>query len=247
MGTYAGSADFHALVYQFEETDPVHGGEDGIDNQPIKELADRTAWLKEYANDANIGMVAAFAMTAAPDGWLKANGARLSQEDYPELYSKFGNRFGQRITGPGGGSSTFTSEDRRGNVVAHGFTTGDEVRMEAFGTAITVLFGGVGLAITASTPCYVRVLTASTFSLHPSSSDAGSNLNAAQQATFTATSWATVEKVDMFKLPDMRSQFMLGLDDGLGIYSQPIGGYAAFGATGSDYYAMPMLYCVKYQ
>ncbi len=46
MGLYAGSANFHDEVYQFDETDVVMGGPDGIDNLPLKHLADRTIWLK---------------------------------------------------------------------------------------------------------------------------------------------------------------------------------------------------------
>lgn len=47
MGVYAGdSAEWITNVYQFEETDVVQGGPDGVDNQPLKDLADRTAWLK---------------------------------------------------------------------------------------------------------------------------------------------------------------------------------------------------------
>ena len=45
MGTYAGQDLFPTNIYQFEETDVVMGGPDGIDNQPLKELADRTNWL----------------------------------------------------------------------------------------------------------------------------------------------------------------------------------------------------------
>ncbi|TGY46253.1 hypothetical protein E5343_12485 [Rodentibacter caecimuris] len=34
-------------IYQIEENDPVLGGEDGITNKPIKQLANRTLWLKK--------------------------------------------------------------------------------------------------------------------------------------------------------------------------------------------------------
>ena len=34
-------------VYQIEENDPVLGGEDGITNKPIRQLANRTLWLKK--------------------------------------------------------------------------------------------------------------------------------------------------------------------------------------------------------
>jgi hypothetical protein len=33
-------------VYQFELTDPIRGGADGVDNRPLKNLANRTKWLK---------------------------------------------------------------------------------------------------------------------------------------------------------------------------------------------------------
>lgn len=46
MGLYSGENAWVDQIYQFEETDVVLGGPDGIDNQPLKELADRTAYLK---------------------------------------------------------------------------------------------------------------------------------------------------------------------------------------------------------
>lgn len=35
-------------VYQIEENDPVLGGESGITNRPIRQLANRTLWLKKF-------------------------------------------------------------------------------------------------------------------------------------------------------------------------------------------------------
>lgn len=34
-------------IYQWETTDPVLGGENGIDNKPTRQLANRTVWLKQ--------------------------------------------------------------------------------------------------------------------------------------------------------------------------------------------------------
>ncbi len=34
-------------IYQFETTDPVEGGPEGIDNKPTRQLANRTAYLKQ--------------------------------------------------------------------------------------------------------------------------------------------------------------------------------------------------------
>lgn len=46
MGLYQGENQWREDVYQFEQTDVVQGGPTGIDNKPLKELADRTAFLK---------------------------------------------------------------------------------------------------------------------------------------------------------------------------------------------------------
>ncbi len=46
MGQYQGEDIWRQDVYQFELTDVVQGGADGIDNKPLKELADRTTFLK---------------------------------------------------------------------------------------------------------------------------------------------------------------------------------------------------------
>jgi phage-related tail fiber protein len=42
-------------IYQLEETDPVQGGPNGIDNQQGKQLANRTAWLKEQVETLGNG------------------------------------------------------------------------------------------------------------------------------------------------------------------------------------------------
>jgi hypothetical protein len=39
--------DWEDGIYQLEETDPVLGGEDGISNLQAKQLANRTAYLKQ--------------------------------------------------------------------------------------------------------------------------------------------------------------------------------------------------------
>lgn len=42
-------------IYQLEETDPVQGGLNGIDNQQGKQLANRTAWLKSQVETLGTG------------------------------------------------------------------------------------------------------------------------------------------------------------------------------------------------
>lgn len=45
MGVYTGANNWVPQIYQFEETDVVLGGPNGIDNVPLKNLADRTIFL----------------------------------------------------------------------------------------------------------------------------------------------------------------------------------------------------------
>jgi hypothetical protein len=47
MANVPESPTWEAGIYQFETTDPVQGGPDGIDNLPNKQLANRTAYLKQ--------------------------------------------------------------------------------------------------------------------------------------------------------------------------------------------------------
>lgn len=53
MGLYSGNSAWIDDVYQFEETDVVIGGPDGVDNKPLKDLADRTQWLKSQIGRMN--------------------------------------------------------------------------------------------------------------------------------------------------------------------------------------------------
>lgn len=55
------------------------------------------------------GMCAAFARSAAPEGWLKANGAAVSRTTYAALFAVIGTTFGA-----GDGATTFNLPDMRG-------------------------------------------------------------------------------------------------------------------------------------
>ena len=46
MANLKETATWEAGIYQFETSDPVMGGENGIDNKPTQQLANRTSWLK---------------------------------------------------------------------------------------------------------------------------------------------------------------------------------------------------------
>jgi len=47
MANVPEQSQWESGIYQFEETDPVQGGPDGIDNLPTKQLANRTRYLRD--------------------------------------------------------------------------------------------------------------------------------------------------------------------------------------------------------
>lgn len=51
MANVTETANWESGVYQFETTDPITGGPDGIDNLPHKQLANRTKYLKQFADE----------------------------------------------------------------------------------------------------------------------------------------------------------------------------------------------------
>lgn len=65
--------------------------------------------LQQQVGDSMTGMVAAFAMTAAPTGWLKCNGAAVSRTAFARLFGWLGTHYGA-----GDGSTTFNLPDMRG-------------------------------------------------------------------------------------------------------------------------------------
>jgi microcystin-dependent protein len=63
----------------------------------------------QLANSVPAGAVMSFAMSSAPSGWLKANGAAVSRATYATLFAAIGTTFGA-----GDGSTTFNLPDMRG-------------------------------------------------------------------------------------------------------------------------------------
>src|SRR5437868_1517418 len=47
--------NYDAGIYQLEVTDPVQGGPSGVSNAPLKNLANRTAWLKQHVDNLESG------------------------------------------------------------------------------------------------------------------------------------------------------------------------------------------------
>lgn len=70
---------------------------------------DEVAGTFTPSGSSETGAVTFFARTAAPIGWLKANGAAVSRTTYASLFSAIGTTFGV-----GDGSTTFNLPDMRG-------------------------------------------------------------------------------------------------------------------------------------
>jgi phage-related tail fiber protein len=68
-----------------------------------------TEWAEILNDEGMTGSVHAFAMTSAPPGFLKANGAEVSRTAYARLFDRIGTTFGA-----GNGSTTFNLPDLRG-------------------------------------------------------------------------------------------------------------------------------------
>lgn len=82
------------------------------------------------------GMVAHFASSTAPDGWLKANGATISRTSYAALFARIGTTYGA-----GDGATTFKLPDLRGEFI-RGWDDGRGVDPgRAFGSAQASLLG----------------------------------------------------------------------------------------------------------
>jgi phage-related tail fiber protein len=58
------------------------------------------------------GMVAHFANSAPPEGWLKCNGAAISRTTFSDLFEAIGTAYGA-----GNGSTTFNVPDLRGEFI----------------------------------------------------------------------------------------------------------------------------------
>ncbi len=74
-------------IYQIETSDPVLGGPDGITNRPARELANRTAWLKQQLKAAEAALRAHTRSRNHPDasvsekGFVKLSNANQSSSE----------------------------------------------------------------------------------------------------------------------------------------------------------------------
>lgn len=81
MASLPESSTFDAGVYQLELTDPVIGGPSGVSNTPLKNLANRTKYLKDHVDsiEANFAPKASPALTGTPTAPTPASGTNTTQ------------------------------------------------------------------------------------------------------------------------------------------------------------------------
>jgi microcystin-dependent protein len=85
------------------------GSKDVFVTYPAEKAVSTDDVTSAVASASPAGNVSFFAMSSAPSGWIKANGAAVSRSTYSALFSAIGTTFGA-----GDGSTTFNVPDLRG-------------------------------------------------------------------------------------------------------------------------------------
>lgn len=126
-----------------------------------------------------VGQVLYFATSAAPNGFLKANGSAISRADYDSLFSVIGTTFGA-----GDGSTTFNLPDLRGEFIrgwddSRGIDSG-RVFGSAQSDAIRNITGSTGAVYRAGSTGSSGAISLSAYGSSPASggtagADAGDN------------------------------------------------------------------------
>ena len=157
------------------------------------------------------GQVAAYAMSAAPQGWLKCNGAAISRSTYSNLFKAIGTTFGV-----GDGSTTFNLPDLRGEFI-RGFDDGRGVDNSSIAlvcnttngsSAVTVQDGTsglfVGMAVTGTgipantTITAIGSRTSITLSANATATNTGTTLTFSRTRTFGSTQADMIRRHEHF-------------------------------------------------
>lgn len=110
MANLPESAVYDAGVYQLETTDPVQGGASGVSNAPLKNLANRTTYLKQRVDNIESGAtnLPGYAKSASPSftGDPTAPTAALGDNDTSIATTAFvqatlGGRLSKSVAGSG--------------------------------------------------------------------------------------------------------------------------------------------------
>lgn len=93
MANISEIATWESGIYQIEAADPVQGGPDGIDNRPHKQLANRTAYLKQEQDSLKSEVTTARGTYANLDARLDALETQTMQGE-----NTFASTSGRTIT-----------------------------------------------------------------------------------------------------------------------------------------------------
>lgn len=229
MANLSETATWDTGVYQLETTDPVLGGPTGISNTPLRNLANRTLWLKELAETtaAQKAPLTSPAFTGTPTAPTAAPGTSSTQ-----LAT---TAFTQNAVAAAVGGLVTSVAGRSGNVtLAVGDVAGSApLTSPAFSGTPTAPTAAPG---TSSTQIATTefVAQAQVISMPPGMVAAfarptapngwlKANGAAVSRSTYPnlfaaiGTTFGAGDGVNTFNLPDLRGEFVRGLDDGRGI------------------------------
>jgi len=154
------------------------------------------------------GVVLPFAMGIAPSGWLKCNGATISRTTYANLFEAL-------VTNSGFTAQTFTVTIATPAVFSktgHGFTGGERLRFSTTGTLPT--------GINTTSDFFVIYLNADTFgvtAVEGSTTRVNTSVSQSGTHTYLQSWWGLGDGTTTFNVPDMRGEFVRGLDDSRGV------------------------------
>lgn len=166
--------------------------------------------LMNPANGISIGSgvqtaaVEYFARRTAPTGFLKANGAAVSRTTYAALFAALVQSSNVTISIATPGVIGWTS---------HGRIANDPVKLGSTGSLPTGLTGGVTYYVVGAS------ITANTFQVSAAPGGAAIATSGGQTGTHTAISapYGDGDGSTTFNVPEIRGEFIRGLDDGRGV------------------------------
>lgn len=162
------------------------------------------------------GSVAYVAMSSAPTGFLKANGALVSRSTYAALFAALIKTSAVSISVASPGVITWA---------AHGRSANEPVKFTTTGALPTGLVAGTTYYVVGSS------ITTNTFTVSATPGGTAINTSGTQSGTHTAVSapYGDGDGSTTFNVPDLRGEFIRGWDDGRSVDTN-----RAFGSSQAD-------------
>lgn len=142
-------SNFDSGVFQLETNTAAQGGSSGPMNNPLKNLANRTRYLKDVVDGLGsgkldiralpVGTTLEYSGSTLPIGFLWEDGSNISRTTYAALFTAIGTTYGA-----GNGSTTFTLPDSRGRVAVGRDNMGGTSAARLSGVIGSTTLGAVG-------------------------------------------------------------------------------------------------------